>query len=145
MYQLSTQGLALTKGFEGLRLMAYQDSVGVWTIGYGHTGADVLPCHGITEPEAEALLLSDMQEAVACVNGAVKVPLTQGQFDALSDFCFNCGRGNFLSSTLLRKVNAGDYEGAAAQFTLWDHAGGQVIAGLLARRKAEAALFKGGK
>jgi lysozyme len=143
MYELSPKGLASTKRFEGLRLTAYQDSVGVWTIGFGHTGPDVHPGLVITEPQAEALLIADMRSAVACVNAAVKVSLTQGQFDALADFTFNCGRHNFLGSTLLRKLNAGDYDGAAPQFASWDHAGGQVLPGLLARRKAEAALFGG--
>jgi lysozyme len=67
--------------------------------------------------------------------------ITQSQFDAMVDFCFNAGRGNFLQSTLLRKLNSGDFAGAAAQFALWVHAGGEVVAGLVRRRKAEADLF----
>ena len=83
----------------------------------------------------------DLTDAVACVNRAVRVEITQNQFDALVDFCFNAGRGNFLQSTLLRKVNLEDFAGVAVQFGLWVHAGGEVVPGLVRRRKAEAALF----
>jgi len=141
IFQYSDNGLALTKSFEGLRLTAYQDCGGVWTIGYGHTGPDVHAGLTITEADADAWLRTDVSEAVTCVNRAVNVPITQNQFDALVDFCFNCGRGSLLQSTLLRKVNIGDFAGAAAQFALWDHAGGEVVEGLVKRRTAEAELF----
>ena len=137
----SDNGFALTRSFEGLRLTAYQDCGGVWTIGYGHTGPEVRAGLTITQAEADALLRSDVEDAVTCVNRAVNVPITQNQFDALVDFCFNCGRGSLLQSTLLRKVNIGDFAGAAAQFALWDHAGGEVVEGLVKRRTAEAELF----
>jgi lysozyme len=137
----SEDGLALTKGFEGLRLAAYQDVAGVWTVGYGHTGPEVRAGLKITEAQAETLLLADLAAAIACVNDAVTVEISQCQFDALVDFCFNAGRGNFLNSTLLRKLNSGDVAGAAAQFLLWVHAGGSVVAGLVRRRNAEATLF----
>jgi lysozyme len=140
-FTYSVQGMELTKGFEGLSLTAYQDCAGVWTIGYGHTGPDLIAGMTITEADAEALLRADLATAVACVNRAVNVSINQHQFDALVDFCFNAGRGSLLPSTLLRKVNAGDFEGAAAQFGLWVHAGGRVVSGLVRRRKAEAALF----
>jgi lysozyme len=143
-YRYSEEGLALTKGFEGLRLAAYQDVAGVWTVGYGHTGPDVRAGLTIAEAQAETLLLSDLADAIACVNRAVTVEISQRQFDALVDFCFNAGRGNFVSSALLRKLNLGDIEGAAAQFELWVHAGGKVVAGLVRRRKAEAAMFASG-
>ena len=139
----SSAGLALTRSFEGLRLAAYQDSAGVWTIGYGHTGPELHPGQRITEPEAEALLRKDMAAAVDCVRRAVRTKLTQGQFDALVDLCFNVGRGNFLGSTLLRSVNRGEFAAAAEQFGLWVHAGGSVVPGLVRRRAAEAALFSG--
>lgn len=142
-FDYSSVGLALTRSFEGLRLAAYQDSAGVWTIGFGHTGSDVHSGRQITEPEAEALLRGDLAAAIECVRRAVKVGLTQGQFDALVDFCFNAGRGNFLGSSLLRLINAGEMESAAQQFGLWVHAGGRVIPGLVRRRVAEAALFAG--
>src|SRR5581483_11523257 len=133
-YEYSSAGLALTRSFEGLRLTAYQDSAGVWTIGFGHTGPEVRPTHHINDAQAEALLRNDLDASVKCVRQAVKVPLAQQQFDALVDFCFNAGRGNFLSSTLLHDVNRGDFVSAAAQFGLWVHAGGRVIPGLVRRR-----------
>lgn len=138
----SDQGLALTEQFEGLRLTAYQDSVGVWTIGYGHTGPDVQPGLTITQEQASALLLQDVAGAVAAVNRLVTVPLTQNQFDALVDFTFNVGQGNLASSTLLRELNAGNTAGAAAQFLVWVYAGGVQLPGLVTRRQAEAALFQ---
>jgi len=142
-FNYSEAGFALTRGFEGLRLTAYQDCAGIWTIGFGHTGPDVHKGQTISEFEAEAMLRADLSAAVACVNRAVTAPITQPQFDALVDFCFNAGRGNFLSSTLLRQINAGDAAAAVAQFGLWVHAGGEVVPGLVRRRKAEAALFAG--
>lgn len=141
-FSYSDAGFALTKKFEGLRLTAYQDQVGVWTIGYGHTGREV---HGglvITQDQANLLLESDVAGAVACVNRAVSIPIAQCQFDALVDFVFNLGCARLLGSTLLRYVNAGEFDLAAGQFPLWDHAGGVVVAGLLARRNAEVQLFQ---
>lgn len=141
-FTYSDAGFDLTKKFEGLRLAAYQDQVGVWTIGYGHTGREV---HGgmlITEGQADTLLHSDVAGAVACVNRAITGTISQSQFDALVDFAFNLGCGSLLSSTLLRHVNAGEFDLAAPQFLLWDHAGGVVVPGLLARRQAEMALFQ---
>jgi len=138
----SDQGLALTEQFEGLQLTAYQDPVGVWTIGYGHTGADVQPGLTITQEQASDLLLQDVAGAVAAVNRLVTVPLTQNQFDALVDFTFNVGQGNLASSTLLRELNAGNTEGAAAQFLVWVYAKGVELPGLVTRRQAEAALFQ---
>jgi lysozyme len=138
----SRNGLALTEQYEGCRLTAYQDQVGVWTVGYGHTGADVTPGLTITQAEAEALLAKDVLAAARCVNTMVKLRLTQGEFDALVDFVFNLGPGNFLRSTLLTALNAGDLTRAAAQFECWDRAGGVIVAGLLRRRKAELGLFQ---
>lgn len=136
----SKDGLAFTRLFEGDVLTAYQDQRGVWTIGYGHT-AGVRPGQTITEQRAEALLVEDIQAAVHCVNEFATVKLTQPQFDALVDFAFNVGAGNFRNSTLLREINAGHFPEAAAQFRLWDHCGGVVNAGLLRRRRAEASEF----
>jgi lysozyme len=138
----SAKGLALTEQFEGCSLIAYQDQVGVWTIGFGHTGPDVKPGMIITSAQAQALLAQDVKSAAACVNKVVSVQLTQEEFDALVDFVFNLGAGAFSSSTMLRELNAGDFTRAAAQFALWDHAGGAVVAGLLRRRQAEAELFE---
>ncbi|HEY6847864.1 MAG TPA: lysozyme [Terracidiphilus sp.] len=137
----SSSGLSLTEQFEGCELSAYQDQVGVWTIGYGHTGPDVTPGLSITLDQAQALLAQDVAGASACVNKVITVQLTQDEFDALVDFVFNLGAGAFTGSTLVRDLNAGDFTAAAAQFDLWDHAGGAVVAGLLRRRQAEAALF----
>jgi len=142
-FTYSDSGLQMTKGFEGLSLTAYQDTTGIWTIGYGHTGPDLLEGMTITEADAEALLRADLADAAACVNRAVTASVTQSQFDALVDFCFNAGRGHFLQSTLLRKVNAEDFAGAAVQFGLWVYAGGEVVPALVRRRQAEAEMFAG--
>lgn len=138
----SSTGFAMTKQFEGLVLTAYQDTVGVWTIGYGHTGLSVYGGLVITEDQADQLLESDVAGAVAFVNAAVVPEINQNQFDALVDFVFNLGATALLSSTLLRLLNAGDFDDAAAQFIRWDHARGVVIPGLLRRRQAEQLLFQ---
>lgn len=140
-FQYSADGLQLTESFEALRLTAYPDEGGVWTIGYGHTGADVKPGMTITAQQAVTLLISDVAAAVACVNHGVEVAITQDEFDALVDFTFNDGRGAFLNSTLLKDLNAGNFAAAAAQFDEWDHVKGQVNAGLKRRRDAEDQLF----
>lgn len=136
----SKQGLALTESFEGCRLVAYRDSVGVWTLGYGHTKGVVegMTC---TQEQAEQFLLADVADAEAAVNRLVHIALSQEEFDALVDFTFNLGTGNLASSTLLKKLNARDIQGAIDEFVKWDRAGGVEVAGLLRRRKAEAALF----
>jgi|SRR5271166_2392172 len=139
----SNYGNTLTKGFEQCRLTAYQDAVGVWTIGWGHTGP---VCAGLvwTQAQADAQLTIDEQKAVSAVNNWVQVILTQHEFDALVDFVFNVGIGNFLNSTLLTKLNAGDYAGAANELPKWDHAAGRVLAGLLKRRTEEQHEFNTG-
>ena len=140
VYSLS--GIDLTRQFEGVKLQAYRDEAGVWTIGYGHT---LNVCEGMTcTPEqADAWLLKDIHWACNVVNSQVKVPLTQNQFDALVDFVFNCGADAFCRSTLLRMLNQGDYSEAANQFERWAFAGGKQLPGLLRRRKAERAKFLG--
>ncbi|MBZ5681712.1 MAG: lysozyme [Acidobacteriia bacterium] len=137
-------GLSLTESFEGVRLTAYQDQVGVWTIGYGHTGPDVHAGLTITQDQADNLLKGDVAHAAGAVNRLVTVPLAQDEFDALVDFVFNVGVGNFTGSTLLRDLNASNFTDAAAQFERWDRAGGVEVAGLLRRRQAEAKLFQEG-
>ena len=137
----SSDGVSLTASFEGCDLVSYKDLGGVWTIGYGHTGPDVGPGQSCTKQQALMWLLQDSQWAADEVNKLVNVPLTQGEFDALVDFVFNLGAGNFASSTLLRQLNAGNYAGAANQFQVWDHVSGQVVAGLLRRRVAEQGEF----
>lgn len=133
------------KGHEGLRLVAYLDSVGVWTIGYGDTGPDVVKGLAITKEQAENRLRKRLAEFEGYVNKAVKVKLTQNQFDALVSLVYNIGPTAFNNSTLLRKLNAGDYIGAADQFLVWNkgRVGGvlQVIKGLANRRREERELF----
>jgi lysozyme len=138
----SGNGLSLTEQFEGCELTAYQDQVGVWTIGYGHTGPDVVSGLTITQQQAQNLLAQDVSSAATCVNNSVTIQLSQDEFDALVDFVFNLGVGAFRSSTLLTDLNSGNITAAATQFDLWDHAGGAVVAGLLRRRQAETSLFE---
>lgn len=137
-------GLDLTEASESLRLTAYPDpgtGGAPWTIGYGHTGADVYPGLTITQDKAEQLLRADVRVAESAVKRLVKVPLTQGQYDALVDFVFNIGEGQFASSTLLRKLNDCDYAGADAEFKRWNRSGGKILNGLVKRRAAEEAMF----
>lgn len=143
-FTYSQNGLALTQKFEGLRLTAYQDQVGIWTIGYGHTGKDVHPKLTITQEQANNLLMQDVASAVAAVNRLVTVVFNQNGFDALVDFAFNLGNNALSGSTLLRKLNAGDFAGAADEFPKWCHAGGKLVPGLLRRRQAEQRLFQQG-
>lgn len=138
--KLSANGLNLIKQLEGLRLQAYQCSAGVWTIGYGHT-TGVLSGDIIDEGQAEVFLREDIVDPEDTVNRLVTVPLGQNQFDALTSFVFNLGSGNFRSSTLLRKLNAGDYNGAADELLRWIHAGGKSLPGLVRRRDIERKLF----
>lgn len=140
MRRINKAGLDLIKSFEGLRLKAYKDSVGVWTIGYGHTRTATSGM-SISEPEAEALLREDLKDAQGGVDRLVKQQLSDNEYAALVSFVFNLGAGNFSRSTLLKKLNAGDRKGAAEQFLVWNKAGGQVLAGLTRRRKAERDLF----
>ena len=139
--EYSKSGIQLTERFEGVRLTAYQDQVGRWTLGYGHTSG-VQAGQTCTPEQAEEWLQSDTAWAVGVVNRLVRVPLSQGEFDALVDFVFNLGSGNFQHSHLLELVNQGDFTSAALEFAKWGHAGGQVVAGLLRRRIAEQQEFQ---
>lgn len=132
--------VALITTYEGLRLEAYKDPVGVWTICYGST-KNVQPGQVATLQECENRLGEDMEEAANAVRRYVQHPITQEQFDALVDFTFNLGAGNLKNSTLLRKLNAGDCYGAAEEFRRWVYARGQVLPGLQKRREAEYELF----
>lgn len=142
----SPAGRAFIGRHEGLRLAAYRDAAGVWTIGYGHTAAagPPAPAAGMTigAAEAEAILGRDLARFEQAVTRLVAVPLTQAQFDALVSFAFNVGEGALARSTLLKKLNAGDVAGAAAEFGRWNKAGGRVLAGLTRRRAEERALFE---
>ncbi|OHX15768.1 muraminidase [Chromobacterium amazonense] len=140
--QTNTAGINLIKQSEGLRLSAYQDQVGVWTIGYGHTGPDVAAGLTISADQAEQLLQGDLARFEQGVSALVTVLLNANQFSALVSFSYNLGLGNLQSSTLLKLLNQGDYQGAAGQFPLWDKAGGNVLPGLQKRRLAEQALFQ---
>ncbi|ECF6053861.1 TPA: lysozyme [Salmonella enterica subsp. enterica serovar Ball] len=138
--KIGINGLNLIKEFEGLRLQAYKCPSDIWTIGYGHT-AGIGPDDVITEAQAISLLCQDVAASERAVNQYTHVLLTQNQFDALVSFVFNLGVGSFRTSTLLKKLNAGDYDGAAREFGRWIHAGGKALPGLVRRREAERALF----
>lgn len=138
----SKTGLALTERFEGCRRSAYQDSVGVWTIGYGHTRG-VKQGDYCSMDQAMAWLIEDTAIAEQDVNTHVTIPLEQHEFDALVDFAFNLGCDALNKSTLLRLVNHSDKAAAAEEFEKWDHAGGKVVAGLLRRRLEEKQMFLG--
>jgi GH24 family phage-related lysozyme (muramidase) len=143
--QTSDKGISLIKQFEGCKLTAYQDSVGVWTIGYGWTqpvdGKPIRAGMTIKQETAERLLKTGLVSYESDVSRLVKIGLTQGQFDALVSFTYNLGARSLSTSTLLRKLNAGDYAGAADEFLRWNKAGGKVLNGLTRRREAERALF----
>ena len=140
--RVSTAGLALIKRFEGLRTEAYRCPAGVWTIGYGSTRG-VREGMRITEAQAEALLLRDVERFERAVAGMVEVPITQGQLDALVSFAFNLGPEALRRSTLLKRLNASEYAKAAQEFARWNRAGGRVLPGLTKRRAAERAMFEG--
>lgn len=141
LMKTSALGIALIKQFEGLRTGAYLDAAGIWTIGYGHTGQQVGSGMRIDAATAEAWLRQDLATAEEAIHSLVTQTLPQASFDALVSFVFNVGTAAFAGSTLLRKLNAGDVEGAAAEFERWRYAGGRVLPGLLRRRIAERTLF----
>ena len=140
----SDKGVALIKAHEGKRLSSYRCPGGVWTVGYGHTTAaghpTVVPGMRITEREAEDILKRDLSRFEDRVNKLVKVPLTQGQFDALVSFDFNTGA--LHSSSLLKKLNAGEHSRVPAQLMRWTKGGGRELPGLVRRRRDEAELWR---
>ncbi len=136
----SEVGRELIKEFEGCRQVAYQDSVGVWTIGYGHT-KDVYEGQLVIKKTCETMLAEDLEEFEDYVESYVKVELSQNQFDALVAWTFNLGPGNLSESTMLKKLNEGDYESVPDEMRRWNKAGGEVLNGLVRRRDAEAELF----
>jgi lysozyme len=136
----SNAGLAIIKRSEGLRLTAYQDTGGVWTIGYGHTGPDVHQGLTITEARADELLRADIMEAEGDVRRLCPVT-TQNQFDALVSFTFNLGGGQLEKSTLRRLHNEGKYAEAQGQFGRWINDNGRELPGLVTRRADEAELY----
>jgi lysozyme len=138
--EINQKGLDLIKTFEGLRLSSYEDGVGVWTIGYGHT-KNIRAGMTISKEQAELYLKDDLKRFEAAVLRLVKVQLSDNQFSALVAFAFNIGDSAFANSTLLRFLNEARYYEAAFQFLRWDKAGGKVLAGLTLRRGAEMGLF----
>ncbi|WOE33064.1 MULTISPECIES: lysozyme [unclassified Acinetobacter] len=141
----SDQGIALICSFEGKRLQAYDDGVGIWTIGFGTTiypnGQKVKKGDTCTEAQAKQYMRNDLKVFEQTVNDAVTIVLTQNQFDALVSLTYNIGSGAFKNSTLLKKLNAGDIKGAANQFDVWVNAGGKRLQGLVNRRAKEKELF----
>lgn len=143
---INQAGLTMIEQFEGCKLKPYLDVAKVPTIGIGTTrypdGKSVtMNDPPITEAEAQSFLKSHLEGDCKAVSGLVKVDVTDNEFAALVSFAYNVGRNALASSTLLKKLNSGDKQGAADQFLRWDHAGGVVVAGLTRRRKAERALF----
>ncbi|WP_032810653.1 lysozyme [Acinetobacter vivianii] len=141
----SPVGVNLITSFENLKLSAYLCPAKVWTIGFGTTvysnGNRVKQGDKCTESQAKAYFAYDLNRFERAINGSVTVPLTQNQFDALVSLTYNIGENAFKGSTLLKKLNARDYIGAADQFLVWNKSNGQVLNGLVRRRKAERELF----
>jgi len=137
---ISQRGIDLIKKFEGCKLNEYKDSVGVYTIGYGHTKG-VYPGMRITEKEAEDLLKSDLIFFEDCIKKLVKVELTQNEFDALVSWTYNLGCGSLRKSTMLKYLNEDKKQSVTSEMVKWNKAGSVVLKGLILRRKAEAELF----
>lgn len=139
----SGKGREFIKGFEQLRLKAYPDpGTGgePWTIGWGHTKG-VMQGDRITQEQAEQFFSDDLAVFEMTVNSAIKRPMTQNQFDAMVSLAFNIGGPNFAQSTLVKKFNIGDVQGAADQFPRWKYANGNEMLGLIKRRAAEREMF----
>lgn len=143
----SPHGICVVHYFETCKLKAYPDpgskSGEPWTIGWGHTGPEVKPGLVWTQQQADSEFVNDLRRFERDVLSLVKVPLTQGQFDALVLFAYNVGSNSLEDSTLLCMLNAGDYDGAALQFRRWNKNDGKVMRGLTRRRAAEECLFRG--
>lgn len=139
----SQAGIDLIKEWEGYAPVAYTCPGGKLTIGYGHVIKKGELFTAITMDEAEELLKADLKDAEGAIKDFVHVPLEQHQFDALASFIFNVGGSAFHRSTLLKKLNAGDYDGASWQFGRWVYASGRKLKGLENRRKAERRMFDG--
>ena len=133
---LSATALVGLAVHEGYREEAYQDIVGVWTIGFGTT-KDVQPGQKLDPVKALQRALTDSQKFEGALKECVHVPLHQHEYDAFISLAYNIGAGAFCRSTLVRKLNAGDYEGACAEILRWNKAGGKVVRGLVVRREAE--------
>ncbi len=142
----SAKGRALISEREGVRLKAYKDSVGIWTIGVGHTAAagqpDPAKVKTITAAQCDEILSRDLAKFEEGVSSAIKRPMTQNQFDAFVSLAFNIGLGAFKGSSVVRYFNTGDNEKAAQAFMMWDKAGGHVLPGLAKRRLSEMQQFR---
>lgn len=138
---MSMEGADFIKSFERLRLVAYTDLGGVWTIGWGHTGRDVFKGLKIDSWQAGQLFIKDTKVVEYVLNTFVKVALNQNEYDALASLVFNIGGPKFATSTLLKKLNAGDKAGAAKQILRWVKVDGLVVKGLVRRREAEYVTF----
>ena len=138
--EFSDAGVEVIKRFEGFSPVPYRDAQG-WSIGYGHFIKPGETFTAISEAQGRALLKADAKVASDTVSNKVRVPLTQNQFDALVSFTYNVGVNAFANSTLLARLNAGDYSGAAAQFARWNKSQGEVLAALDRRRSNERELF----
>jgi len=149
MGKINENGLNLIKQWEGLRLEAYRDVSGVWTIGYGHTAAAGAPHPKagmkIDERAAQDILLRDLSQYEQMIAAVIKVPLSDNQFAALVSFCYNIGTGAFIRSTLCKRLNEGDYDAVPQELSKWIHVNGHKIAGLVNRRAAEAGLWARGE
>jgi lysozyme len=141
---INDAGLALIKRHEGLRLDSYRDSVGIATVGYGHTGPDVRIPMTVTPGEADRLLQDDLARFENGVSNCLcGCPTNSDQFSAMVSLAYNIGLGNYATSTVLKRHRAGQYAGAANAFLLWKKAGGKVLPGLVSRREDERALYLG--
>ena len=138
--KVSQDCVKLVKHFEGFEDTAYLCPANVWTIGYGRT-RNVKEGDRITEPQAERDLLEELEEFKHQVLNSVKVELKQNELDALTSWTYNLGVGNLKSSTLLKKLNAGNKSEVPAEMIRWNKANGKVLAGLTKRREAEAELW----
>lgn len=143
--KVDSAGIDLIGEFEGLRLNAYDDGVGVWTIGWGTTvypnGTKVKKGDSITLEQAKQYKAHDLDRFEKAINDAVKVSLSQNQFNALVSLAYNIGTSAFTSSTLVKRLNEGNYKAAADQFLVWVNAGGKRMQGLVNRRNKERELF----
>ncbi len=139
---ISVAGLAAITHDEGNVQKVYRDPVGILTVCVGHTGPELRLGQVYTDAMCQDLLKQDTRVAQRAVGRLVLVPITQRQYDSLVSFTFNVGAGNLAASTLLRKLNAGDCRAAAAQFSRWNRAKGQVLPGLTTRRARERASFE---
>ena len=139
--KISKDGLELIKKFEGCETTAYQDSVGVWTIGFGHTKG-VEEGQTCSIEDAESMLADEMDEYEGYINNMVKVDLQQHEFDSLVAWVYNLGPTNLGESTMLKVLNGGQFDLVPDEMNRWTRAGGKILEGLVRRRQAESLMFQ---